>query len=179
VTPTISGTPATTIAVGSAYSFSPTATAATGASLTFSINNPPSWAAFNTATGQLTGTPIAANVGVSSNIIISVSDGVNSAALPAFAITVQGAASPGSVTLSWTAPTLNTDGSALTDLAGYYIGYGTSPTALTQQINVSGSGVTTYTVGGLTAGTTYYFDLIAYDSSNNESQQTGVVSATP
>src|SRR5438309_11629995 len=35
----------------------------------------------------------------------------------------------GTATLSWLAPTTNTDGAALTDLAGYVIYYGPRPTA--------------------------------------------------
>src|SRR5262245_39192746 len=35
-----------------------------------------------------------------------------------------------STTVTWTAPTLNTDGSALTDIAGYRVLYGTSPANL-------------------------------------------------
>src|SRR2546427_3427794 len=86
--PTISGSPATSVVAGQSYSFTPTATDPSGGTLTFSITNQPSWAAFSTATGQLSGTPAAANVGTYSNIVISVSDGTSSAVLPAFAIAV-------------------------------------------------------------------------------------------
>ena len=44
--------------------------------------------------------------------------------LPAFSITVT-QVGLGSMSLSWTPPTQNTDGSALTDLAGYKLYYGT------------------------------------------------------
>ncbi len=71
--PTISGTPPTTVQATTAYSFTPTASDPDGQTLTFSIANPPSWATFNTATGQLAGTPPGA--GTYSNIIITVSDG--------------------------------------------------------------------------------------------------------
>ncbi|MGQ0836340.1 MAG: hypothetical protein ACT4O5_15750 [Gammaproteobacteria bacterium] len=43
----------------------------------------------------------------------------------------------GSATIRWTPPGQNTDGSTLTNLAGYRISYGTSPTALTQAIEVA------------------------------------------
>src|SRR4029077_14332328 len=86
--PTISGSPATSVVAGQSYSFTPTTTDPSGRTLTFSISNKPSWATFNTATGQLSGTPAAANVGTYTNILISVSDGVSNAALPAFAIAV-------------------------------------------------------------------------------------------
>ena len=91
-----------------------------GDTLTYSIQNRPSWATFNTSTGRLSGTPTAAHAGSYANIIISVSDGAASASLPAFTITVA-QPSTGSATLSWTAPTQNTDGSSLTNLAGFRI----------------------------------------------------------
>src|SRR6187549_3676221 len=89
--PTISGTPAITANVGGAYSFTPTASDPDGGTLTFAITNKPSWATFSPTTGQLTGTPAAANVGAFAGIVISASDGSASASLPAFTITVQGA----------------------------------------------------------------------------------------
>ena len=89
--PTISGMPATTVTAGSAYTFVPTAADGDGDPLTFSIANRPTWATFNAATGQLAGTPAAASVGTYSNIVISVSDGKESAALAAFSITVAAA----------------------------------------------------------------------------------------
>ena len=131
--PQISGTPPASVIAGSAYSFTPSTQDPSGGSLTFSVQNKPSWAAFSTANGMLSGTPTSANVGSYSGIIISVSDGTSSAALPAFSIAVQaasGGTGTGSATLSWTAPALNSDGSQLTDLAGYHIYYGTSPSSL-------------------------------------------------
>src|SRR5207253_2652712 len=86
--PTISGSPATSVVAGQSYSFTPTTTDPSGKTLTFSISNKPSWTSFSTSTGQLSGTPAAANVGTYSNILISLSDGTSSAALPAFAIAV-------------------------------------------------------------------------------------------
>jgi large repetitive protein len=87
--PTIAGVPATSVDQDVAYSFTPTASDVdSGTTLTYSITNKPAWASFNTATGALTGTPAYANAGVYSGIVISVSDGQVSAALPAFSITV-------------------------------------------------------------------------------------------
>ena len=88
--PTISGSPATSVMVGQAYAFQPTAADPNGDTLRFAISNRPSWVSFNTTTGRLTGTPAAGNVGTYSNIVISVNDGQASAALPAFAIQVRG-----------------------------------------------------------------------------------------
>ena len=86
--PVISGTPTTSIAVGKAYVFTPTATDADNDPLTFSITNKPTWATFDTATGKLSGTPAATNSGVTNNIVIQVSDGKQSVSLPAFSILV-------------------------------------------------------------------------------------------
>lgn len=87
--PEISGTPVAAITAGGDYSFTPTATDADGDTLTFSIQNLPSWASFSTTTGALTGTPSGSDAGNYSNIIISVSDGNGgTAALTSFSITV-------------------------------------------------------------------------------------------
>ncbi len=86
--------------------------------------------------------------------------------IPAFA---------GSATLSWTPPTTNTDGTALTDLAGFKVYYGTASGSYTQVVNVGY--VTTYTVNNLTSGT-YYFAVTAYDTSGYESGYSNQVSKT-
>ncbi|MBV6422382.1 MAG: hypothetical protein NAOJABEB_00161 [Steroidobacteraceae bacterium] len=174
--PTISGTPATTVNVGATYSFTPTASDPdSGDTIAFGIANRPSWATFDTATGRLSGTPTAADVGTTSNIVISVSDGKGgNATLPAFSITVAGTTT-GSATLTWTAPTQNEDGSALTNLAGYRILYGTSAAALTQTIQVANPGLTTYVIDNLAQGT-WYFAMRSYTSAGLESAQTNVVS---
>jgi Ca2+-binding RTX toxin-like protein len=87
--PTISGSPTTTIAEDSAYSFTPvTNDIDAGASLTFSITNKPSWATFDTTTGQLSGTPTNDNIGSTSGIVISVSDGSETVSLAAFDLEV-------------------------------------------------------------------------------------------
>jgi gliding motility-associated-like protein len=88
--PTISGTPATSVNQDVAYSFTPTATDMDeGDVLTFSITNKPTWASFNTTTGALTGTPGNADVGTTTGIVITVSDGTLSASLPAFSLEVK------------------------------------------------------------------------------------------
>ena len=158
VPPAISGVPATTATVGSPYSFTPSASGGSGAALTYRIQNLPSWASFNTATGTLSGTPTAA--GTFANIVISGSDGSTTASLPAFSITVSTTA-PGSdngmATLSWSPPVANTDGtSPVTPIVGYTIFYGTNPGALTHFVVVKGSGTTSYTVTGLSTGTWYF-----------------------
>ena len=176
VPPTIGGTPATQVTVAQAYGFTPTASGPAGLTLSFSVQNLPAWATFSTSTGTLSGTPSSSNVGTSSNIVISVSDGQASASLAAFSITVSAQAT-GSVPLSWVAPTTNTDGTPLTDLASYVISYGTSSTNLNQQITVSSAAATSYTVTGLAAGT-WYFAITAYATGGTQSAPSNVVSDT-
>jgi len=177
--PTIGGTPSpTTISVGSAFNFQPTATDPAGRKLTFSVSNKPSWASFDTATGRLFGTPSSAAVGTTSNIVIAANDGVASASLKAFSLTViQSGSGNGSATLSWTAPTTDINGKVLTNLSGYQIKYGTNKSALSQTVQVNNPGVTSYVISNLSPGT-YYFGLAATTSSGTQSQLTGLVSKT-
>jgi Putative Ig domain len=123
----------------------PTASDANGNTLAFSITGKPTRATFSTATGTLTGTPTTAQAGTYENIVISVSDCIMSPAMPAYLITVTAPTANGSAALSWTAPTQNTDGSALTDLAGYRVYHGTSPSALSDVVQVPGATSTSYT----------------------------------
>jgi hypothetical protein len=174
--PTISGVPSATAGVGVLYAFQPTGNDPDGDPLTYSIQNRPTWATFSTSTGRLSGTPDASAAGTYNNIVVSVSDGSAAASLPAFSIAVAQSAVVGSATLSWQPPTENTDGSALTDLAGYRIVYGTTATALTQTIDVSNPGVSRYVIDGLSAGT-WYFAVKAYTTSA-ESSQSNVASKT-
>jgi hypothetical protein len=176
--PTISGSPATTVVAGAAYSFTPTTTDPSHGTLTFSITHAPSWATFDAATGQLSGTPSAANVGASTAITISVSDGTTSATLPAFTITVTAApVTNGSANLSWTAPTTNIDGTPLTNLSGYVIYYGNSATSMTQSVQITDPATTSTVISGLTSGT-WYFDIEAVNSANVESPASAVASKT-
>ena len=174
--PTISGTPATSANAGTAYSFTPTAADPNGNPLTFSIQNPPSWASFNTQSGNLSGTPGSADAGTYSNIIISVSDGTSTASLAAFSIIVTQVAN-GSATVSWSAPTQNTDGSALTNLAGFNIYYGTSASNLNQSVQIANPGLTTYALGNLAPGA-WYFAVNAYTTAGAESALSSIASKT-
>ena len=62
-------------------------------------------------------------------------------------------AATGTAALSWSAPTQNTDGSVLTDLAGYKVHNGTSAAALRDVVNVPGAGSTSCSFSGLASGT--------------------------
>lgn len=172
--PVISGTPARSVNAGSAYNFRPTASDADGNTLTFSVSNKPAWASFSTTTGQLSGTPTAAQVGTYSNISIRVSDGRASASLATFSIAVT-QLSTGSATLNWVPPTQNTDGTALTNLAGYRIYYGTSASSLTQSVQVANAGLASYMLQNLSPAT-YYFAVSAYATTGAESARSNVIS---
>ena len=174
--PTISGTPATSVLQGTAYSFQPTAADPDGNALTFSIVNRPAWASFDTATGRLSGTPGAANVGTTTGIAISVSDGTASASLGTFNIAVQ-AVAIGSATLTWLPPTTNTNGTPLTNLAGYKVYWGTSPGNYTSSVTIMNPGLATYVVGSLTPNT-YYFSVTALNSAGVESVFSNAASKT-
>ena len=174
--PVISGTPSTSVMQGTAYSFQPTASDPNGNTLTFSITNAPSWATFSTTTGRLQGTPTAANVGTFSNIVIRVSDGTTTTALPAFNITVLAVAS-GSATLSWMPPTTNTNGSPLTNLAGYKVYWGTTAGSYPNSVTLNNPGLSSYVVSNLAPGT-YYFTVSAVNSSGVESARSNTGSKT-
>ncbi len=174
--PVVSGTPATSVTVGNAYNFRPTGSDPEGRALTWSISNRPAWASFSTSTGALTGTPSASHVGTTSNIVISASDGTHRASLAAFNVAVTAAGSNGgSASLSWTPPTANTNGSQLTNLAGYRIYYGTSPTNLSRTVQLSNAGLTRYVLSDLSPAT-YYFSIRAVNSAGAESAGSNVVS---
>lgn len=166
--PQISGTASGSVKVGESYSFTPTASDPDGDTLTFSISGLPPWANFNASTGQISGTPGAGDVGTSANIYITVSDGQASATLAPFSITVQ-AISLGSVTLSWTPPTENEDGSALIDLAGYKIYWGTMPGNYPNSVTINNASVSIYIVENLSPGT-YEFVATSFNASGVESR---------
>lgn len=176
------------VVAGYPYSFQPGVTDPNGLKIVFTIANTPAWASFNTATGLLSGTPTAGNVGTYSNIVITAYDGYSKTVLPAFNIIVSPAAgnplepappeqgATGSATLSWTPPTRNVDGSVLTGLAGYHIYYGATA-ELGHSVTIANAGLTRYVMSGLIRAT-WYFAMTAYDKSGRESDRTEVSSIT-
>jgi Putative Ig domain len=171
----INGSPVTTATVGQAYSFQPTVASAASTALKFSIADTPAWAKFDPTSGKLTGTPSASQVGTYKGITISVVAGATTAALPAFSIVVTEGNSQSNVTLSWQAPTENADGSALVDLKGYKVHYGSASKTYSDTIQVANPGLTTFVVQNLNAGK-YYFAVTAYNSTGQESSLSPEVS---
>lgn len=175
--PIISGTPPTSVTVGSAYSFQPSAHDPSGMPISFGIFDKPAWLNFDRTTGHLYGTPTAANVGQYSHIGITVSNGYYSSQLPSFGITVSAQAAqspPGAVTISWTPPTENVDGSTLTNLAGYHLYYGTSQSSLNQVVKITNPGLASYVLSNLTAGT-WYVALAAVNTQGVESPRSAIL----
>jgi hypothetical protein len=175
--PIISGAPATSATVGEPYSFIPNASDPDGQRLTFAIVNRPSWAQFDTATGRLTGTPGTANVGSTSNIVISASDGQDSVSLPAFSLAVVNPVPQGTATLSWSPPTSNVDGTPVTNLAGYRVKYGQQASNLSETLSVPSPGITSVVIENLSAGT-WYFAVSAYTTANIESDLSNLAQKT-
>ncbi len=75
-------------------------------------------------------------------------------------------------TLSWTAPTQNTDGSALVNLAGYKLYYGQASGDYPNSADIANAAVTTYVVDSLSAGT-WFFVATAYNDIDIESVFSG------
>lgn len=175
--PTISGSPPGSAKVNEAYTFQPSASDPDGDRLTFQIANKPAWATFDASTGRLSGTPSSSSTGVFSNVLISTSDGKTSSAMAPFSISVTGSQTTGSATLSWQPPTSNTDGSPLTNLAGYVVRYGTAPDALDIEVRIDNPGLVTYVVSDL-APATWYFHVVAYNSLGVESSPSATGSKT-
>jgi hypothetical protein len=179
------GTPPTTVKENYYYGFQTWATDTTGRAVSYSIKNKPAWATFDTRYGHLYGVPTASNVGTYSNIVIAATDGLTSASLPAFSITVtgtpvvggSGTGSTGSATLHWTPPTQNTNGSTLTDLSGYIINYGTNSSSLSSTVKVTNAGLSSYEIDGLATGT-YYFAVSSYNSAGQTSSLSNKASKT-
>jgi hypothetical protein len=161
---TIAGTPPATATVGREYSFTPVVRDANGNAVEFNYVGRPPWSPFDRHTGSIIGTPT--SPGTYPNIQIQAWDGQHFAVTAPFTITVlpAGAAPPAenaaSATVSWAKPSLNTDGSPLTNLAGYVVRYGTTATALDTQVQVTSPNVTSLEINHLAPGN-WYFEVAA------------------
>jgi hypothetical protein len=169
----ISGTPSTFITQGMTYSFMPAETGG-NATRTFSITNKPAWAAFDSSTGLLSGTPDIGDIGmVISGITISVTTGQETAALPPFSITIL-ATGPGVAELSWTPSTQNADNGLL---SGYKVYYSTTPGYYPNSQQIDNPGITTSLVENLAPGT-WSFIVTAFDQFGRESNYSNTATKT-
>lgn len=165
--PIISGSPDAAVLAGDTYTFVPSASDPDDDALTFSIDNKPRWASFDSATGRLSGQALLGDIGTYDGIRITVSDGNVTRSLPEFSVTVT-QVGLGSMSLSWTPPTQNTDGTALTDLAGYKFYYGQSSGSYSKTIRVDNGSISTYRIENLLPDT-YYIVATALNSAGVES----------
>lgn len=92
-------------------------------------------------------------------------------------ITATPAPTTGSVRINWVAPSQETDGSALDDLTGFRIYYGTGPNSLTNRIDVTNPSTRSWLISNLARGT-WYFSLVAVSASGSESARTTVIAHT-
>jgi hypothetical protein len=101
--------------------------------------------------------------------------GTNTSAI----VTINGdaAATTGTATLSWTAPTHDTNGTPITNLAGYNLHYGKTSTTMTSVIAVNDPASASYVIRNLAPGT-WYFAVVAYNTQAMESTFSNVVSKT-
>jgi hypothetical protein len=83
----------------------------------------------------------------------------------------------GSATVNWTAPTTNTNGTPLTNLARFKVLYGTSSTNFTRYVAVDDPTRRSAVVNSLTPGT-WYFSVRAVNASGAESVNSNVASRT-
>lgn len=70
-----------------------------------------------------------------------------------------------SATVYWTQPTMNTDGTVLTDLTGYVLYYGTDPTLTVHASRIIPAPTLMTTVSNLLPNTTYYFSIASISAS--------------
>ncbi len=174
--PNIWGSPDSAVLTGNEYSFIPSASDADGDSIEFSITNKPRWASFDSATGQLSGRPLPGDEGVYAQVSIGASDGTASSALPDFSIEVT-ATALGSMSLTWTAPTQNSDGTALSDLAGFNLYHGTTAGNYTHKIRIDNPSISTYLIENLLPDT-YYVVATSFNSSGVESDYSNMAVKT-
>ena len=127
--------------------------------------------ASNTGTGSTTATAVADTAPPASPGGSSTTGGTSAVTAPPVA---QSKAQ--SITFSWEPPTQNSDGSPITNLAGYKIHYGTRSTEYTQTVAVENAGLTRFVVDNLPSGT-YYFAITAFNAHGLESPLSGEITA--
>jgi Viral BACON domain/Fibronectin type III domain len=149
----------------------------TGGTLTWTLTETAAWLGLNISSGTtMTETDsISASVSTtglaagsySTVITVTASGSSNSPQAIPVTLTVTSPTTNGTAALSWDA---NTD----PDLAGYNVYMGTQPGVYGAPTSIGNT--TSYTVGNLTGGRTYYFSLTAVDTSGNESLHSSEVS---
>jgi hypothetical protein len=168
----LSGIPPDSVIAGDPYLFRANVEYDGQSTPVFSITGLPLWASFDEATGELSGTPRESDVGIYEMITISASDGSLESSLPPFSIAVGSAT--GSVTLSWTPPTENEDGSPLLDLAGYWIYWQDEAHTDAESMKIDNPGLSTIVIDNLAAGT-YEFAMTSFNVDGVESARSNTI----
>ena len=158
------------VAKGSTQQFAATGTFSD--STTQDLTAQVTWNSSNTGVATISTSGLATGIAAGTVTITATSGAISGTAT----LAVTAVTTTGSATLSWAAPATNTDGTALTDLAGYKVYYGTSSGNYTTVVNIGN--VLSYTVNNLASGHTYYFAVTAYDSTGLESGYSAEASKT-
>jgi hypothetical protein len=79
------------------------------------------------------------------------------------------ASANGTLVVSWRPPTENTDGTPLTDLAGYTVYYGTQPGVYTNTVAIDDPSATHFVLRGLRPGTHYFVAISATNTKGGHS----------
>ncbi len=82
-----------------------------------------------------------------------------------------------SVTLDWTPPQENEDGSVLMDLAGYRLYWGTTSGVYPNSVTINNPGVTRYVFDNLPPGT-YHFVATSFNAAGVESRFSNEITKT-
>ncbi len=164
----IRGNPPSLVADATHYYFKPQTVTRTRSNVSFDIKNAPEWSNFDKRTGTISGTPTASHVGkIYNDIQILASDGKYTASLDVFSIEVT-AYADGYITLSWTPPTQNDDGSRVTGLNGYNIYYGFEPDRYSYHTSVRRRTTVTKVIDNLSPNR-YWLSVTAVTAEGSES----------
>ncbi len=106
--------------------------------------------------------------GVNGTVTVSSENGQASADAVRYVLVTENQIGLGSATLNWLPPTQNDDGTALLDLAGYNIYWGT-PGNYSNSVTLNNPGLATYVVENLSPGI-YEFVVTAFNTAGVESQ---------
>ena len=149
----------------------------TGGTLTWTLTESASWLGLNVASGTTTTEIDAISASVSTSglaagtystaIAVTASGASNSPQTIPVTLTLNPPTTNGTASLSW-------DPSTNTSLAGYNVYMGTQPGIYGSPTSAGLN--TSYTVGSLTGGKTYYFAVTAVDTAGVESSQSNEVS---
>ena len=143
-------------------------------SLTWSSANATACTASGGWTGPLATSGVRATGAVNATTTYTVRcTGTGGTATQSAIVTVTTSSSGGTATVTWAAPTINTDGTPITNLSGYTIYYGTSQSDLTQSAVVSGAATLSYEITGLASGT-WYFAVAADAADGTQSSMSNV-----